>query len=104
MAPFNYQRAEAEFVAGKVPGVLGVDDEVELTIADPTPSDGRLSIKKAFKRDASLDAEALSIDTFDGIVTLSGHVDSWVEHDAAVNAAWAAPGVRAVEDGIVVDY
>jgi osmotically-inducible protein OsmY len=37
-------------------------------------------------------------------VTLSGHVDSWVEHDAAVNAAWAAPGVRAVEDEIVVDY
>jgi osmotically-inducible protein OsmY len=37
-------------------------------------------------------------------VTLSGHVDSWVEHDAAVNAAWAAPGVRTVEDAIVVDY
>ncbi len=37
-------------------------------------------------------------------MTLSGHVDSWVEHDAAVNAAWAAPGVRAVEDQIVIDY
>jgi osmotically-inducible protein OsmY len=102
--PFNYQRAEAEFVAGNVPGVIGVDDQVELTIADPTPSDVRHSITKAFKRDASLDAEALSIDTFDGTVTLSGHVDSWVEHDAAVNAAWAAPGVRTVEDLIVVDY
>jgi osmotically-inducible protein OsmY len=64
----------------------------------------RHSITKAFKRDASLDAEALSIDTFEGTVTLSGHVDSWVEHDAAVNAAWAAPGVLAVEDAIVVDY
>jgi osmotically-inducible protein OsmY len=102
--PFNYQRAEAEFVAGNVPGVIGVNDQVELTIADPTPSDVRHSITKAFKRDASLDAEALSIDTFDGTVTLSGHVDSWVEHDAAVNAAWAAPGVLAVEDAIVVDY
>jgi osmotically-inducible protein OsmY len=104
MAPFNYQRAEAEFVAGNVLGVIGVDDEVELTIADPTPSDVRHSISKAFKRDASLDAEALSIDTFDGTVALSGHVESWVEHDAAVNAAWAAPGVRTVEDRIVVDY
>src|SRR3954464_123956 len=102
MEPFNYQRAEAEFVAGNVPGVIGLDDQVELTIDDPTPADVRHSIKKAFKRDASLDAEALSIDTFD--VTLSGHVDSWVEHDAAVNAAWAAPGVRAVDDEIVVDY
>jgi hypothetical protein len=24
--------------------------------------------------------------------------------DAAVNAAWAAPGVRTVDDAIVVDY
>jgi osmotically-inducible protein OsmY len=103
-APYNYQRAEADFVAGNVPGVIGLDDEVELTIEDPTPADVRDSITKAFRRDASLDAEALSIDTFDGTVTLSGHVDSWVEHDAAVNAAWAAPGVRTVEDAIVVDY
>lgn len=103
-APYNYQRAEAEFVAGNVPGVIGVDDLVEQTIGDPTPADVRHSIKKAFKRDASLDAEALSIDMLDGTVVLSGHVDSWVEHDAAVNAAWAAPGVRAVEDRIVVDY
>jgi osmotically-inducible protein OsmY len=103
-APYNYQRAEAAFVAGNVPGVIGVDDQVELTIADPTPGDVRHSITNAFRRDASLDAEALSIDTFDGTVTLSGEVDSWVEHDAAVNAAWAAPGVRAVEDRIVVDY
>jgi len=102
--PFNYQRAEAEFVAGNVPGVIGVDDQVELTIADPTRSDVRHSITKAFKRDASLDADSLSIDTFDGTVRLSGHVESWVEHDAAVNAAWAAPGVVAVDDELVVDY
>jgi osmotically-inducible protein OsmY len=105
VAPFQYQRAEAEFVAGNVPGVIGLDDQVELTIDDdPAPADVRQSISKAFKRDAALDAEALSIDTFDGTVTLSGHVGSWVEHDAAVNAAWGAPGVRAVEDEIVVDY
>ena len=103
-APYNYQRDEAEFVAGNVMGVIGLDDQVELTIDNPTPADVRESIKKAFKRDASLDAEALTIDTFDGAVTLSGHVDSWIEHDAAVNAAWAAPGVRSVEDEIVVDY
>jgi osmotically-inducible protein OsmY len=104
MAPFNYQRAEAESVAGNVPGVIGLDDQVELIIDDPTPADVRDSINKAFERDASLDAEALSIDTFDGTVTLSGHVESWLEHDAAVNAAWAAPGVRVVDDLIVVDY
>jgi len=104
VAAFHYERAEAEFVAGNVPGVIGLDDQVELTMADPAPADVRHAITKAFKRDASLDAEALSIDTFDGTVTLSGHVESWAEHDAALSAAWAAPGVRAVEDELVVDY
>src|SRR3954452_17750560 len=104
MAAFNYQRAEAAFVAGNGPGAIALDDQVQLTNGDSAPADVRHSIKKAFTRDASLDAEALSIDTLDGTVVLSGHVDSWIEHDAAVNAAWAAPGVRAVEDGIVVDY
>jgi osmotically-inducible protein OsmY len=112
------EKREAAKAAKRVYGVKSVDnelsvrlldgyardDEIELTVDDPTPDDVRHSIKKAFKRDARLDAEALSIDTFDGTVTLSGDVDSWVERDAAVDAAWAAPGVRAVDDEIVVDY
>jgi osmotically-inducible protein OsmY len=101
-APFAYQRDEAEFVAGNVPGVIALDDEIELTIGTPTPADVRHSIDKAFERDAKIDAQALSIDTDEGIVTLSGHVRSWVEHDAAINAARSAPGVVDVEDLIVV--
>jgi osmotically-inducible protein OsmY len=34
----------------------------------------------------------------------SGTVGSWGEHDAAVAATWAAAGVTAVEDRIVVEY
>jgi osmotically-inducible protein OsmY len=102
--PYHYQRDEAEFVAGNVPGVVGLDDQVELTIADPTPADIRHSVNRAFGRDAKLDAQALSIDTDEGVVTLSGHVRSWVEHDAALDAAWSAPGVVAIDDQITVDY
>jgi len=35
-------------------------------------------------------------------VTLNGGVKSWAERDAAENAAWAAPGVDAVEDRLFV--
>jgi osmotically-inducible protein OsmY len=101
-APYNYQRDEAEFVAGNVPGVIELVDQIELTVGAPTPADVRHSINKAFKRDARVDAEAISIDTDEGVVTLSGHVRSFVEHDAAVNAAWAAPGVVEVDDHLVV--
>jgi osmotically-inducible protein OsmY len=37
-------------------------------------------------------------------VTIKGHVRSWLEHDDALAAAWAAPGVKDVRDRIVIDY
>jgi osmotically-inducible protein OsmY len=103
-AEWNYQRDEAEFVASNVQGVLEVDDEVELTIDPASAGDIEGSIKKAFKRNAKIDAEGVSVETYDGAVVLDGVVSSWAEHDAAVEAAWAAPGVRAVDDRIVVSY
>jgi osmotically-inducible protein OsmY len=102
-APYSYQRDEAELVAGNVAGVIELDDQIELTIGAPTPADVRHSINKAFKGDARLDADALSIETDEGVVTLSGHVRSWVEHDAAVNVARSVPGVVDVDDQLVVD-
>jgi osmotically-inducible protein OsmY len=101
-APYNFQRDEAKFVAGNVAGVTELHDKIELTIG-PTPADDiRYSIEQALERDARLDADALSIETDGGTVTLSGTVRSWAEHDAAVDAAWAGPSVAAVRDLIVV--
>jgi len=37
-------------------------------------------------------------------VTLHGKVRSWAEHDEAIDAAWAAPGVTSVHDGLTVAY
>ena len=33
------------------------------------------------------------VDTSGNTVTLTGHVRTWAEHDAAVDAAWMAAGV-----------
>jgi osmotically-inducible protein OsmY len=35
-------------------------------------------------------------------VTLSGHVRTWAEHDAVVDAAWMALGVHDVYDDLQV--
>jgi osmotically-inducible protein OsmY len=35
-------------------------------------------------------------------VTLSGHVRTWAEHDAAVGAAWMAGGVFEVRDDLAI--
>ena len=55
-------------------------------------------------RDARLDADGLDIEAFDSTVRLIGTVSSWPEHDAAVAAAWPAPGVTTVDDRIAVLY
>jgi osmotically-inducible protein OsmY len=62
------------------------------------------SIKKALERDAKLDAKNLSVETNDGTVTVTGTVGSWAEHDSAIAAAWSAPGVKKVEDHVLVGY
>jgi osmotically-inducible protein OsmY len=103
-AAWQYQREEAEFVAGNVPGVVDVDNQITLTSPQPEAGDVKQSIERAFQRNAKLDAEGLSVKTYGNTVLLSGAVSSWDERDAAVAAAWAAPGVAAVKDQIVVEY
>ena len=103
-ADWQYERMEAENVAGNVPGVVGVDNFIELSTPLPTPDDVQGSISKAFKRNAKIDANGLTVITHDNTVELEGTVRSWSEHDAAVATAWAAPGVLAVEDRIQVAY
>jgi osmotically-inducible protein OsmY len=98
------QREEAELVAGNVPGVADVDNQIALTTPQPTAGDVKQAIERAFQRNANLDGEGLSVKTHGNLVTLGGAVSSWDERDAAVAAAWAAPGVAAVEDRIVVEY
>jgi osmotically-inducible protein OsmY len=103
-AEWQYQRDEAEFVAANILGVTDVWDEIELMSPTPEAGDVKHAIKSAFKRNAKLDANDLSVTTSSGKVTLEGTVSSWSEHDDAVAAAWAAPGVRQVDDRILIAY
>jgi osmotically-inducible protein OsmY len=103
-AEWQYQRDEAESVASNIVGTLDVLDEIELTYPTPSAGDVQESIKKAFKRNAGIDADDLIVSTHNGTVTLDGTVGSWAEHDEALDAAWAAPGVTSVHDEMTVGY
>ena len=103
-ANWQYQRDEADFVASNIVGTLDVFDEIEIEHPTPDRGDVKESIKKAFKRNAALDAEDLHVSTDNGTVTVKGTVGSWAEHDEAIDAAWAAPGVTRVRDDLTVAY
>ena len=100
---WQYQREEADFVAANVLGVIDVLDEIKLK-AKPKAKAVKDDIRSAFERNAALDADDLSITASNGTVKIKGAVNSWAEHDEAVSAAWAAPGVTDVDDRILVEY
>ena len=103
-ADWQYQRDEAELVASNIVGTIDVFDDIALTGLRPDAYDVQKSIKDAFKRNAALDSDGLTVITSNGTVTLDGTVSSWAEHDEALDAAWSAPGVTSVEDNIAVSY
>src|SRR5262245_55359453 len=103
-AEFKFQRDEALEVAGNIRGVVELTDEIAIMGPPPAAGDVKDAITKAFARSAKLDADALTVETSNGTVTVKGTVQSWAEHDEAIDAAWAAPGVRNVHDRIVVFY
>ena len=99
---WQYQRDEAERVAGNVPGVTHVTNEILLNDTTYVADDVERRIRKAFQRNARLDAEHLQVAVWEGTIVLTGQVHSREEHDTAVAAAWSAPGVRQVADRLTV--
>lgn len=98
---WHFQAQEAEKAAGKISGVVGIMNRIEVRHR-PAVSDVRKRIEAALERQAEVDAAAVTVALDGGRVKLGGRVRAWHERQAAERAAWAAPGVTAVEDHIVV--
>ena len=82
-------------------GVKGVTNLVALK----SPISGtaiKTDIEAALKRSAEVDARKIGVDTNGHTVTLTGQVRSSNERKEAERAAWAAPGVYAVDNRIAV--
>ena len=60
-------------------------------------------MQQALERSALVpDGSDVTAQTKDGIITLTGHVRTWAEHDAVVGAALMARGVIDVRDNLQV--
>ena len=99
---YGTERAAAETAVSGLIGVRNVRNDIDISyLIDPVDVD--LHVQQALERSALVpDGSDVTAETKDGIVTLSGHVRTWAEHDAVVGAATMAVGVIDVRDNLEV--
>jgi osmotically-inducible protein OsmY len=98
---WQYQKSTAESAVRRIKGVKGVSNLILLK-PQAEPSEIKRKIQEAFRRNAEIDANHITVEAKGSEVVLKGTVRSWMEREEAERAAWAAPGVTKVEDRIVV--
>jgi osmotically-inducible protein OsmY len=98
---WQYQKTTAENAVRHVRGVKGVTNVISVK-PKVEPTDIKRRIQEAFKRNAEVDANRITVETHGSEVILKGTVRSWIEREEAERVAWSAPGVTFVDDRIVV--
>jgi osmotically-inducible protein OsmY len=101
IAEWQYQREEAVRVVRSLHGVKAVFNEIELK-PKVSASGVKIKIEDAFKRDAQIDANSITVESLGNAVTLRGQVQSWRERRDAEYVAFGAPGVASVENLITI--
>ena len=101
MVDWQFQKTAAENAVRKLYGVLGVSNFVEVKVS-VSKSEVKAAIESALKRSAEVDANQIKVETDGDKVILRGSVRSWFEREEAERAAWRAPGVRSVDNRILI--
>ena len=100
-ANWQYQRDAAEVAARS--SARHVTNDIELVQpASPDASEVEERIARALGANGADESGQLRISTSAGKVTITGSVRSWTQHDDAIAAARATPGVTELEDRIAV--
>jgi osmotically-inducible protein OsmY len=89
-------------VSGSV-GVRNSRNDIEIANDVVSPLDVDLHVQQALDRSALVpDDSDVEVATKAGAITLTGHVRTWAEHDAVIDAAWMARGVIDVRDELQI--
>ena len=99
---YGTERTAAEQAVAYLTGVRNVRDDIAIS-TDADPADVTLDVQDALDRYALIpDDSDVAVDTSGNTVTLTGHVRTWAEHDAVIDAAWRATGLYDVADNLDV--
>jgi osmotically-inducible protein OsmY len=98
---WQFQKEAAEEALRHLAGIRGISNQIEVEPA-VRAAEVKNKIAAALSRSAALHAQQIKVETHDRRVTLRGQVHSWSERREAEHAAWAAPGVAAVENELAI--
>jgi osmotically-inducible protein OsmY len=99
---YGTERAAAETAVSGLIGVRNVRNDIDISY-DLDPAGVDVHVQQALERSALVpDGSDVTADTKDGIITLTGHVRTWAEHDAVLVAALMARGVIDVRDELQI--
>jgi osmotically-inducible protein OsmY len=99
---YGTERAAATEAVVGLTGVRNVWNDIVISY-DLDPVDVDLHVQEALDRSALVpDGSDVKADTKGRVITLTGHVRTWAEHDAVLGAALMARGVIDVRDNLQV--
>ena len=98
---WNFQRVAAARAVRKLHGVRQITNDIALKTRVQT-EDIHTLIKAALERQGQIEADQIKVTVDGGKVYLRGQVKSWPDRAAVERAAWATPGVYAVDDQVTV--
>jgi osmotically-inducible protein OsmY len=100
---YGSQRKAAEMTVASLVGVRNVTDDIEIRTDEEEAADVTDLVQGALDRYGLFDDDSdVTVDASGGAVTLAGHVRTWLEHDAVIDAAWMGIGVSNVRDDLRV--
>jgi osmotically-inducible protein OsmY len=82
-----------------MPLAAGCGKTIGETIDDTTIT---TRVKTSMLNDPAVGGTSIDVDTYKGVVTLSGRVKSQAEHDQALALAWKVEGVTDVKDALQI--
>ena len=99
---YGFQRSAAEQTIAGLTGVRNITNDIEV-FSDAEAAAVTTLVQGAIDRYALIpDDSDVRVDASDGTIMLTGHVRTWAEHDAVIDAAWMGIGVSGVRDDLVI--
>jgi osmotically-inducible protein OsmY len=100
---YGSERTAAELAVGGLVGLRAITDKIRIDHHAADSADISALVEDALDRNALIsDDSDVLVDAAGNTVTLVGHVRTWAEHDAVIDATWMARGVYDVVDNLLV--